>query len=206
MTGEWTSRSVVMTKVQHWVAIGLGLALLPGVAQAVPGQSIDEATAWIQSNPTLQPARGEKLLVRKTATPAQRFTFQALPLQAGRAAPGSGGRAVIRTEELAMFDMLNGLTIPRLEESLRAIYGASIYQDYAQATVIYAYPTLSTRQQATNRGTPLLAQLQGELREGDRFAYWTEITRRPDGYAYMGRLTVFLREDLPKLEAELRSR
>ncbi|WP_432808043.1 hypothetical protein [Pantanalinema sp. GBBB05] len=198
-----------MAKVQHWVAIaglGLGLALLPSMVQAIPGQSIDEATAWIQSNPTLQPSRGEKLLVRKTATPAQRFTFQALPLQAGRAAPGTGGRAAIRTEELAMFDMINGLTIFRLEESLRAIYGASIYQDYAQASVVFAYPDLSIRGQATNRATPLLAQLQGELREGDRFAYWTEITRRADGYAYMGRLTVFLKEDLPKLEAELRSR
>lgn len=197
-----------MMKVQYWVAIGLGLGLafLPGMVRAIPGQSIDEVTAWIQSNPTLQPARGEKLLVRKTATPAQRFTFQAIPLQVGRAAPGSGGRAAIRTEELTMFDMINGLTIPRLEESLRAIYGASIYQDYSQADVVYAYPDLSVRGQATNRATPLLAQLQGELREGDRFAYWTEITRRPNGYAYMGRLTVFLREDLPKLEAELRSR
>jgi hypothetical protein len=198
-----------MMKVQHWVAIvslTLGLTLLPKPVQAIPGQTIDEATAWIQSNPTLQPSRGEKLLVRKTATPAQRFTFQAIPLQAGRAAPGSGGRAAIRTEELTMFDMINGLTLFRLEESLRAIYGASIYQDYSQADVVYAYPNPAVRGQATNRATPLLAELQGELREGDRFAYWTEITRRPNGYAYMGRLTVFLKEDLPKLEAELRSR
>ena len=185
--------------------LAIALSLFGQSAHALPGQTADEAAAWIQANPTLRPARGERLLVRKSDSPAQRYTFQALPMQVGRAALGFGG-SVIRTEELALFDMIKGITFFRLEESLRAIYGPAIYQDYAQATKVYNYPTQGVIGQAINRNTPLLAATQGEVRAGDRYAYWLEVTRRPDGFAYAGRLTVFLREDLPKLEAELRSR
>ena len=126
-------------------------------------------------------------------------------MQVGKAAIGFGG-GIIRTEELALFDMVNGITPYRLEESLRAIYGPAIYQDYAQAQKVYVYPNTNTVGRAVNRATPLLAALQGEVREGDRYAYWLEIARRADGFAYSGKLTVFLREDLPKLEGELRNR
>lgn len=187
------------------VCLGVGLAFAGQSAQALPGQTADEAASWIQANSALRPARGERLLVRRVETPAQRFTFQALPLQVGRAAIGFGG-SIIRTEELALFDMVNGITLFRLEESLRSIYGPTIYQDYAEATKVYSYPTSAVVGRAINRDTPLLAATQGEVRQGDRYAYWLEVTRRPDGFAYSGRLTVFLREDLPKLEAELKSR
>ncbi|MDX2239810.1 MAG: hypothetical protein NW224_03900 [Leptolyngbyaceae cyanobacterium bins.302] len=187
------------------VGLGLVLGLAGQSAQALPGQTADEAASWIQANSALRPARGERLLVRRVETPAQRFTFQALPLQVGRAAIGFGG-SVIRTEELALFDMVNGITLFRLEESLRSIYGPTVYQDYAEAVKVYAYPTSGVVGRAINRDTPLLAATQGEVRQGDRYGYWLEITRRPDGFAYSGRLTVFLREDLPKLEAELKSR
>lgn len=184
---------------------GLVLSLLAGQAQALPGQTADEAAAWIQANPTLRPSRGERLLVKKSETPAQRFTFQAMPLQVGRATIGFGG-AVIRTEELILFDMINGVTTYRLQESLRSIYGPTVYQDYARARRVYAYPNVATVGQGVNRGTPAFADLQGEVRAGDRYAYWIEVAPRPDGFAYSGRLTVFLREDLPKLQGELRSR
>lgn len=186
-------------------ALGIGLALSGQPGQALPGQTGDEAVAWIQANPTLRPERGERLMVKKSATPAQRFTFQAMPMQVGRAAVGFGG-GIIRTEELALFDMINGITTPRLEESLRSIYGPTLYQDYAQARQVYKYPDQNAVGRAVNRDTPLLSAIRGELREGDRYAYWLEVARRPDGFAYSGKLTVFLREDLPKLEAELRSR
>lgn len=193
---------MAISKLGMVLCLGTLLPLLGQSAQALPGQTADEAAAWIQANPTLRPASGERLLVRKAETPAQRFTFQALPMQVGRAAIGFGG-SVIRTEELMLFDMINGITFFRLEESLRSIYGPTIYQDYAQARRVATYPTQATVGRAVNRDTPLLAATQGEIREGDRYAYWLEITRRPDGKAYSGRLTVFLREDLPKLQTEL---
>lgn len=195
---------MAIKKLQIMLCVG---TLLPGLAQsasALPGQTADEAAAWIQANPTLRPTSGERLLVRRAETPAQRFTFQALPMQVGRAAIGFGG-SIIRTEELTLFDMVNGVTLFRLEESLRSIYGPEIYQDYAQARRVASYPTRATIGRAVNRDTPLLAATQGEIREGDRYAYWLEITRRPDSFAYSGRLTVFLREDLPKLQTELNS-
>jgi len=181
------------------------LVLGTGPARALPGQTPDEAAAWIQANPTLRPSRGERLLVKRADTPAQRFTFQSMPLQVGRAALGFGG-SIIRTEELILFDRINGITPYRLEESLRSIYGPVVYQDFAQGRRVYSYPNVATVGRGVNRGTPAFADLQGEVREGDRYAYWIEVSPRPDGFAYSGRLTVFLREDLPKLQGELRNR
>jgi hypothetical protein len=201
-----------MAGITRHVAVGVGLLVLTGgqwltgrSAQALPGQFADEAAAWIQANPTLRPTRGERLLIRKSETPAQRFTFQALPTQVGRAATGFGG-GIIRTEELALFDMVNGITPYRLQESLRSIYGSEIYRDFSQAQRVFAYPDQPTVGRAVNRDTPLLALIQGEVREGDRYGYWLETVRKPNGFAYSGKLTVFLKEDLPKLEAELRNR
>ncbi|MBW4580916.1 MAG: hypothetical protein KME42_15220 [Tildeniella nuda ZEHNDER 1965/U140] len=187
------------------LGLSVVLSLLAGRVQALPGQTPDEAVVWIQANPTLRPVRGEKLLVRKSDTPAQRFTFSASLLQVGRASSGATG-GIIRTEETSFFDLQNGVSRDRLQESLRVIYGPTVYQDYAQAKTLYAYPTQKTLDQAVNRDAPLLAALQGEVREGDRYAYWLEVARQPNGFAYTGKITVFLRDDLPKLEAELRNR
>ena len=195
-----------MIRVKHIsLLLGTAIALAAGQAHAFPGQTPEDATLWIRSHPTLQPTRGERLLVRKTETAAQRFTFLSSPLQVGKASSApTGGR--IRTEEISLFDIINGVTPTRLQESLRVIYGPVIYQDYAQARVLYAYPDQKALNQSTNRDTPLLGALQGEVREGDRYAYWLELARRPAGAPYTGKMTVFLKEDLPKLEAELRSR
>lgn len=183
----------------------MGLVLWGQRVQALPGQTLEEAAAWIQAHPTLKPGRGERLLVRKSDTPARRFTFQASQFQVGRASLAPEGN-LIRTEELMLFDMVGGVSRTRLEESLRNIYGASTYQDYTQAQVTYAYPDRDSLARATNRDKPLIAALQGEIRQGDRYGYWLEIARRPDGFAYTGKVTVFLKEDLPKLETELRNR
>lgn len=185
------------------IGIGILLALSAGAVQALPGQSPDEAAAWIQAHPTLRPTSGEKLLIRRSATPAQRFTFRSSLLQVGRASPGPTG-GIIRTEEISIYDMLNGVTRDRLQESLRSIYGAKIYQDYAQAKIIETYPNPTSLNRSVNQNAPLMAALQGEVREGEQYAYWLEIARRSDGYAYAGKILVFLRSDLPKLETELR--
>ncbi|UBF26867.1 hypothetical protein K9N68_02440 [Kovacikia minuta CCNUW1] len=196
-----------MNRVNRIVSLGLGVALafVAGRVQALPGQTPDEAQTWIQANPTLRPEPGEKLLIRRSATPAQRFIFRSSLLQAGRASTGPTG-GVIRTEEISLFDMLNGITPYRLEESLRSIYGVNVYQDYNRARIIYAYPDQVRWNQAINQNTPLLAAIQGQVRQGDRYAYWLEIARRQDGYAYTGRATVFLKSDLPKLMSELQNR
>jgi hypothetical protein len=174
--------------------VGVGVLFLIGTIQpgvAIPGQSIDAAESWILANPTLRPARGEKFFIRKSDTPAHRFEFRASPLPPGRiTALGRGG--MVMSEEISLYDMTNGVTKERLAESLRVVYGSSIYQDYASGLVVYTYPPNSA--------------LRGELRQGRRFAYWLEIAQRNDGFAYVGRATVFLNRDLPKLESELRNR
>ncbi|MBW4521130.1 MAG: hypothetical protein KME16_15710 [Scytolyngbya sp. HA4215-MV1] len=170
-------------------------------AQALPGQTPAEVAAWIQGHPTLRPESGEKLMVRKSDSIARRFTFQASLLQVGKASSSANG-GVIRTERFTLFDMTNGVTRERLAESLRNLYGLDIYQDYAQAKSVYQYPV----KQLNRAPTPLANAIQGQIRQGDRFAYWVEIAQTRQGYAYSGEITVFLKDDLPKLETELRER
>lgn len=208
LSSRFSLRSTPQKKryVQGFATIGLSLlcSFNAGRVEAIPGQTLDEAVVWIRANSTLRPVRSERLLVRKSDTPAQRFTFWASPLQVGRAAPGARG-GVIRTEEISFFDMQNGVSRDRLQESLRAIYGPTIYQDYTQARPIYTYPVAQTNN-AANRGDSLASALQGEVRGGDQYAYWLEIAQQQNGFPYVGKITVFLKDDLPKLEAELRQR
>lgn len=174
-------------------------------AMALPGQTIEAAAAWIRENSALRPASGETLLVRKSDTPARRFSFEALTVSPGRAA-SLDSRGTIRTERITLFDQTNGVTPDRLAALLRSIYGEEIYQDFLQANLVYRYPTQSQQQAAANRDTPLLELLQGEVRQGDRYAYWMETAQNPNGQPYSGQIHVFLLEDLNKLEAELRDR
>lgn len=190
------------------LTLGLGLVawgISSGASQALPGQRAEEVAAWIQGHPTLRPAPGETLLVRKSDTAAQRFIFQASMMPPGRSVtPGSAG--IIRTEQISFFDMVNGVSRGRLEDSLRAIYGPDISEDYERAVVIYQYPNPQMLSQSRNQGAPLLASLQGELRQGDRYAYWLELAQTDTGLAYTGRINIFLNQDIEGLELELRNR
>ena len=187
------------------IAMLLGVGLSAPAAQALPGQAADQVAIWIQANPTLKPNRGEKLMVRKSDSAAQRFMFEASLLSPGRlSASKSGG--LIRSEKLTLFDMLNGVTKYRLEESLRSVYGPDLFQDYDQAKVVYRYPSAEMRQRSINQKAPLLEALEGELRQGRQHAYWLEIAKSKEGVAYAGRVTVFLQEDLTKLTTELQNR
>lgn len=179
--------------------------LFTSSASALPGQKTEEVVAWINANPTLRPGIGDGLLVRKTNTARERFTFQATVLPPGKVVfPKDKG--TIRTENFTFFDMINGVTSDRLKESLRVIYGLDIYQDYERARVVYTYPSPETIELARRMNRPLLALQQGELRLGDRYAYWMEVTQNEKGKAYNGQMTVFLKDDLDKLETELRDR
>jgi hypothetical protein len=179
--------------------------LFSSSAQALPGQTTDAATAWINANPTLRPAIGDGLRVVKNSTPAQQFTFQASVLPPGRiVAPPD--RSIIRSERMTFYDKINGVTLDRLKESLRAIYGPAIYQDFERAQLVYDYPTPQVIDLGRRQNRRLVEQQQGELRLGERFGYWIEITKTDTGKAFNGRITVFLKEDLGKLQAELRDR
>lgn len=187
---------------------GLAAAVLVGLssqAQALPGQPVTEVAAWIQSHPTLQPAPGEILLVRRTDSPSRRFTFEASITAPGRATAGDR-KDIIRSESMSLFDTVNGVSQARMEESLAILYGEDLYQDYRQAEVVLRYPTLEMRNQAENLNRPLLRYAEGELRQGEQFAYWVEVVQTPDGKPQNGQITVLLIEDLPKLLAELESR
>ncbi|MEA5554353.1 hypothetical protein VB713_25805 [Anabaena cylindrica UHCC 0172] len=182
-----------------------GEIILNSPAQALPGESTEEVTTWIKAHPTLKPRSGERLFVSKSDTAAQRFTFQASVLPPGRVT-FTKDRSTIRTERMTMYDGVNGVTTERLEESLRVIYSLDIYQDYNRAQVVYDYPNESAINQARLAKTPIREALQGELRLGDRYAYWVEIAKPRGGKAVVGQITVLLKDDLDKLEAELRTR
>ncbi|MDP5017408.1 MAG: hypothetical protein NWQ43_08935 [Dolichospermum sp.] len=179
--------------------------LLNSSAKALPGESTEEVTTWIQAHPTLKPRQGERLFVSKSDTAAQRFTFQASVLPPGKVT-FTKDRSTIRTERMTMFDAVNGITLQRLEESLRVIYNTDVYQDYNDAQIVYQYPNQSGINTARLAKTPLREALQGELRVGDRYAYWVEIAQPKQGKAITGKLTVLLKADLDKLETELRTR
>jgi hypothetical protein len=196
---------VVMHK--QWIvalAIGASLGLGP-IAQALPGQGSDEVLMWMKSNPGIRPNPGEKLTIRRNNGPSQRMSFEASLLAPGRITPlASGGR--IRSETLTLFDMLYGVSEARLEESIRSVYGLAVHRDFQKAQVVYSYPTPIAENQAVRANQPIAAALKGELRKGDRYAYWTEILRNREGLNYGGKVVVFLAEDLPKVESELKGR
>lgn len=195
------------SKFSWWSVLSLTifLSLAGNRANALPGQSADTVVAWINSNPTLRPGIGDGLIVRKVNTPAQRFTFQATVLPPGRITVPVD-RGTIRSERFAFYDTINGVTPNRLKESLRVIYGPGIYQDYERAQIVYSYPAVETIDLSRRQNLNLLAAQQGELRLGERYAYWMDVTKTKEGKAFNGQLTIFLKEDLGKLETELRNR
>ncbi|AFY33379.1 hypothetical protein [Calothrix sp. PCC 7507] len=185
-----------------WLSVGM---LFDSQANALPGQSTEEVTTWMQAHSTLRPGRGEQLFVQKSDTAAQRFTFLASVLPPGKV-EFTKDRSKIRTERITMYDAINGITLDRFQESLRVIYGLDIYQDFKRAQLLYEYPNQSAINAARFAKTPIREALRGELRVGDRYAYWVEIAQPKDGKAFTGQMTILLKNDLDKLEAELRNR
>lgn len=195
-----------MNRIGVWSGLLFGVLMgWGGRANALPGQPVLDVASWMQSQPTIQPAPGESLLVHRTDSPSRRFTFQALITAPGRAT-ASDGKDIIRSECITLFDTVYGVSQQRLEESLNLIYGPDLYQDYRLADVVYQYPTLDMVQRAQAENIPLLQLTQGEVRQGKRFAYWVETVQTPRGLAQNGRVTIFLLEDLSKLTAELGNR
>jgi hypothetical protein len=179
----------------------LGLLLwgcFSGVAQAIPGESVSTVEAWIDAHPTLRPNPNERLVVNRADTPARRFSFRATVIPVTGLSPDLELRRIIRTEETRLVDIVDGISKVHLEEAIRAIYDAAIYNDYRRAQIVYTYPD-----PASGAVTGESAWRQGELREGDRFGYWIERIVDPNGFAAVGEVSVFLKEDLPQLQADL---
>lgn len=179
--------------------------LFTSSAKALPGQRPDAVAAWLRGHPTLSRGIGTNLAVTISETPAQKFNFQASVLPPGRIIyrkrPGT-----ISTERLSLTDRIRGVTFNRLEEYLRIIYGPLIYRDYTQARVIYDYPNPSLLYQGQTQNRSLLVAQQGQLLAGERYGYWIEVTESGNGKAFNGQVTIFRKDDLEKLEAELRDR
>ncbi|BAY20925.1 hypothetical protein NIES2100_06690 [Calothrix sp. NIES-2100] len=193
---------ILPVSFMSWLAMGM---LVDSQANALPGQQTEEVTTWIQAHPTLRPKSGERLFVQKSDTAAQRFTFLASVLPPGKVA-FTKDRSMIRSERMTMYDAVNGMTFERFQEALRVIYGLGIYQDFQNAQLIYKYPNQSAINSARLAKTPIREALQGELRVGDRYAYWVEVAQPREGKAFTGQMTVLLKSDVDKLEAELRNR
>ncbi|HIK29016.1 MAG: hypothetical protein N3E45_04870 [Oscillatoriaceae bacterium SKW80] len=198
----------MMRGIIKYTIIGgiVGASVLNTVArvEALPGQTIGEVETWIKAHPTLRPGRGERLTVRKGERPTQRFVFEASVFSPGRITSGSSG--LIRSEKLEFYDEVEGVDGERLVEALRIIYGVDIYQDYQRGRVIYTYPTAEQIERSRKEKKPLLEARKGELRVGERFAYWVEVAQPETGKAVTGRLIVFLKDDIDDIEKELRSR
>lgn len=186
-------------------SFSLSLLLFNSQAHALPGEAVEKVSTWIKAHPTLQPRSGERLFVKKSDTAAQRFSFLSSVLAPGKVGVPTN-RSKIRSERITMYDAINGMSFQRLKESLRVIYGLDIYQDYNRSDKVYEYPNQSVINSARFAKTPIREALQGELRIGDRFAYWVEVAQPKNGKAYFGKITVLLRSDLEKLKTELQSR
>jgi len=194
--------SALLTQTINMVMPTNWQMLMPS-AIALPGQTPDQVAAWVKTNPALSPAIGERLLVRKSITPARRFQFQASVLLPG-VAEIRGTAYVIRSEQIHLFDIITSVTRSRLEETLRSIYGPEIMRDYATAQMVYSYPTADMLKRSQSRNaSPILAALRGELRQGKQYAYWVELLQNGKGGANSGQITVLELESLPKLQQEL---
>ncbi|MFH7245749.1 MAG: hypothetical protein ACHWZW_23200 [Spirulina sp.] len=178
-----------------WGAALVTLGLLAQPSVAIPGQSATVAESWIRNNPTLNPAPNERLSINRTPSPGQRFSFQASLFPVAGALP-TDARRTIRTERFTLVDHANAITVDRLEESLRLIYGPQIFNDYRQGEILFEYPT---NQAGPNPNLTLV----GTVRSGERFAYWYELAYGESGTPYLGRMVVFLKEDLPLLQTQL---
>lgn len=200
-TGQKTCKRVAKA-IALLCSVGLSYGIRGLPAQALPGETVRDVQAWIQSHPTLKPEPGESLVVNKSDTPAQRFSFEASIFPPFPSSPK--GSRIIRHESVELFDMINGVQRNRLEESLRVVFGLDIYQDYQRAQSLYRYPQPVELDRLQGQVTDLQKARQGELRLGDRYGYWVEIVQTPQGRPYNGQIVVLLKEDVDGLEAQLR--
>ena len=187
--------------------IGLGATVFASSARALPGQTIDEAAAWMQAHPTLRALPSEGLSIRRESTPARRYTFHGSVFAPGGSSGDSllvrrhsGEEVMIHTEKLTLVDIISGVSIPKLEDSLRSIYGAEIFADYRRAESLLVFSMGHPADRGTLRAT------RSQLLAGDLYAYLVELIPTEDGELQTGAVTVMLKENAPALAENLRDR
>ncbi|MEM9487304.1 MAG: hypothetical protein AAGA83_26860, partial [Cyanobacteria bacterium P01_F01_bin.116] len=132
------------------LALGLPLWFSATPSYGLPGHSVNEVKTWMQGHPTLRADSREGLRVHRADVPSRRFTFQASVFPVGGFQQASRDDvwstvnrqrnfSIIRREEFILVDYDEPITIGRLEESLRTIYGPDTYADYRRAQPVYDY-------------------------------------------------------------------
>ncbi|MEM6451398.1 MAG: hypothetical protein AAF703_13915 [Cyanobacteria bacterium P01_D01_bin.105] len=189
------------------LALTTALAGLTKSAIALPGQTIDEAEAWMQAHPTLRADPRERLSIRRNDTPARRYTFHASiygPSGSGESSllvrQRNNELIMVRTEKFTLVDLINGVSIERLEDSLRNLYGANVFADYRRAESVLVYSPGRVEDRGTTRA------IRTQVLEGDLYAYVMEIIPNPDGSVHTGSVSVMLKEDVPAMRAAVRDR
>ena len=183
------------------LGFGLPILLSANPSYGLPGHSVNEVKTWMQGHPTLRADSREGLRVHRADIPSRRFTFQASVFPVGglrRSDENSvwadsrrqRNLSIVRREEFILVDYDEPVSIARLEESLRTLYGPDTYADYRRAQSVYSY--------VTETGT-----IQGEVRLGQAYAYWVEITPDLNGVVTTGKLNVLLPEDVNRLQRYL---
>lgn len=195
------------------VTVTAGLALtatLSGFTKsaiALPGQTMEEAEAWMQAHPTLRADPRERLSIRRNDTPSRRYTFHASIYGPGGSTGESllvrkqGGELImVRSEKFTLVDLINGVSLERLEDSLRNLYGAEVFADYRRAESVLVYSPGRVEDRGTERA------IRAQILEGDLYAYIVEIIPNPDGTVNTGTVSVMIKDDLPELRTALRAR
>ncbi|MEM8505472.1 MAG: hypothetical protein AAF716_20255 [Cyanobacteria bacterium P01_D01_bin.1] len=185
--------------------MGLGSTVFTRSAWALPGQTINEAAAWMQAHPTLRSHPSEGLSIRRESTPSRRYTFHGSVFEPGGGSGESllvrrhsGEEVVIQSEKLTLVDIVSGVSIPRLEDSLRSIYGAEVFADYRRAESLLVFSTGRLEDRGTVRA------MRSQLLKGDLYAYLIELMPNEDGALQTGAVTVMLRENASGLAESLR--
>lgn len=175
-------------------------------ADAIPGQPVNEAKAWMQAHPTLRALPNERLSLRRNDTPARRYTFHGSIF-----GPGGGGSTllergldsgpmVVRSEKFTLVDLINGVSVSKMEDALRMLYGAQVYADYRRAASVLVHSSGRVEDGGTARSP------RAQLTEGELYAYIIEVIPDADGIIHTGAVTVMLKEDIPPLKAALEAR
>ncbi len=199
-----SSLKITGPRLGVWLGVWLGLT---GSAIALPGQTVEEAEAWMQAHPTLRALPAERLSIRRSATPASRYTFHGSVFSPGGGSGESllvrrrsGEQVMVRSEKLTLVDVVRGVDIPYLEDSLRTIYGAEVFADYRRAQSVMVYSPGRAEDRGTERA------MRSHLLAGDLYGYLIEVMPDSDGTLHTGAVTVMLKENIPAIQESVRSR
>ncbi|MEL7353386.1 MAG: hypothetical protein AAF171_13500 [Cyanobacteria bacterium P01_A01_bin.116] len=186
--------------VALWLSLG-------SAANALPGQTVDEAKAWMQAHPTLRATPRERLSIRRNNTASRRYTFHGSLMGPGQTndvglmlTRDSETPVVVRSEKFTLVDVISGVSIERLEDSLRMLYGAEVYADYRRSQAVLVYSPGRSEDRGTERAQ------RSQLLEGDLYAYLIELLPNEDGTVETGAVSVMLKEDVPAYREAVRSR